>query len=74
MTVIEKDPYFYTLSADGGTYFLDVVCGRSETYTVTVVLSEAEKAEYIANRLFAGVLAGRIADNPDRYKRRFVRR
>lgn len=74
MTVIEEEPYFYTLAADGKTYLLDVVCGRSETFMVTVQLTEAEKDECIADKFFARVLAGRVADDPDRYKQRFVRR
>lgn len=74
MTRLEEDPYFYTLWEDeaNNDFYLDVTCGRTAVFDVTIKLTQAEVEKLREDAGFARSLAYRVLDSPDSFADRRV--
>ena len=66
-----KDWYYILYRSDQGL-LLSVRCGTVGLYEVTVLLTEAEQARYLADEDYLDELAAAIRYSPDSYRDRRV--
>ncbi len=67
--ILEQEHAFYTLSRDteSNEHILEVECGTTAVYTVSIKLTAGEIAKYQSDRNFVRILAYQILDNPDAF-------
>ena len=69
MEILEHDHCFYILSQDkeSGEYRLEVECGTTAVFTVTIKLNDREIAMYLQDKESIRTLAYKILDYPSEY-------
>ena len=67
--ILEHDHCFYMLSREDGTgdHYLEVECGTTAVFTMTIKLNKNEIAKYSQDKESIRALAYKILDYPQEY-------